>query len=402
MGLTDIMALAGGLAFFLYGMKLCGDSLQRTAGRRMRKTVRGLAGNRFVGLLIGFLTTLMTNSSSATTLMVVSFVGAGLMTLEQGIVVSLGACVGTSVAVQLIAFKVSKYALLLVAVGLFTTLIFRKETWVAVGGVLFGAGLVFFGIDLMAGGLEPLASSDVFARYLEEFNRAPLLAFAAATVVAIVTQSGAATIAMVMAFLMKEDTAVHVSVVSGIAWVIGANLGTASTGLLGSLRSSADGKRAALAHVLFKALGGAACLAVVIYSGRFTGEIGVRGLANAHVAFNLINAVIFTLLTRPLAGVCRFLIRRKPLGMMTAEEIAATRLDERLLATPEVALARSKMEIVKMSGVAKGMIGQCVEALAVPETRLVDLLKKADDRIDKQTARITRFLTALSRRNLTL
>ncbi len=394
------MAVAGGLALFLYGMKLTGESLQRTAGRRMRKLVRGLTGNRMVGLLIGFLATLITNSSSATSLMVVNFVGAGLMALEQGIAVTLGACVGTSVAVQVIAFKISQYALLLIAVGFLISMVFRKETWVAVGTVIFAAGLVFFGIHLMSQGLEPLATSDVFVRNIIQFNASPWLAFGAATALAVLTQSGSATIAVLLALLMHKGAAVQVSAVSGIAWVIGANLGTASTGVLGSLRSAADGKRVALAHVAFKAIGGVVCLLAVIRFGWFVRTLDARGIANVHLLYNLVNVALFLPLLWPLAALCRIVIRRKPYAMMSLEEIESSRLDEALLATPEAALTRSRSEIVEICGIAREMIEHCIDTLEAPDGRLIERIKQSDDRIDRKTVKITRFLTALSRRNL--
>ena len=238
--------LFGGLGIFIYGMNLGAGGLQKAAGERLRTILGALTSNRFLGLLIGIIVTAIVQSSSATSVMVVGLVSSGLMTLTKAIGVLMGAHIGTTITVQLIAFNVSDYSLLLVAVGFLMTIITRRKFYIYMGEIILGFGFIFFGMAVMGQAINPLKSMPTFIGWLIEFGKNPLLGILASTIFTGIIQSSGATIGLCVV-LASEGL---LSLQSAMPLVFGANIGTCATALLASLGANTSGRRTAFAHTM--------------------------------------------------------------------------------------------------------------------------------------------------------
>ena len=246
-----LLALFGGMALLLYGIRLSGDSLQRAAGGRLRHLLTGLARNRLLAVVSGATATLIIQSSAATTLMLIGFVSAGLMTFRQTLGVILGADIGTTFTVQLIAFKITDYALLLVGVGFVITLIAQRRVLKDVGSALLGFGLMFLGLKLILDGVQPLQTDPLARQLLAVVGDNPMLAVLVAAGFSALVTSSAATIGLALALAHQG----LLSLGGAVAIVLGANVGTCFTALMASMGTTAEAKRVAAAHIAFKFLG---------------------------------------------------------------------------------------------------------------------------------------------------
>lgn len=309
--IPTLLALLGGLALFLYGMNLMTESLQRVAGDRMRSILSAVTRNPVLGVLAGALATAVLQSSSATTVMAVGFVAAGLMGLPQAISVILGANIGTTITAQIIAFKLSDYVLAIVFVGFIVMTVARSARAKEIGRCIFGFGLLFLGIDTMGGAMKPLAQSPVFISLIEQVADIPVLGVLVGTLMTVVVQSSSATIAVLQNFASQpglDGTSSVLGLEGAIPILLGDNLGTTITAVLASLALSRPAKRVAASHCLFNLSG---CLFFVWFIGPYATliqaispagpeiEVISRQIANAHTLFN----VIMTLLWLPFIGV---------------------------------------------------------------------------------------------------
>ena len=292
------LGLLGGLALFLYGMNLMSSSLQEAAGERMRSILAAVTKNPVIGVLAGAMATAVLQSSSATTVMTIGFVAAGLMGLRQAIPIIMGANIGTTITAQIIAFKLSDYVLGIVLVGfLIMTLAKQKQVKLS-GTAIFGFGLLFLGIDTMGGVMKPLADNPVFTDMIAQVTGVPILGVLVGTFMTLVVQSSSATIAVLQNFAAQPgaDGASVIGLEGAIPILLGDNLGTCITALLASVGQSRDAKRVALSHCVFNLSG---CLLFVWLVGPFasvvaaippTGaeiDIIARQIANAHTLFNV-------------------------------------------------------------------------------------------------------------------
>jgi len=245
-----LTGLGGGLALFLYGMRKMTESLKTVAGGGMKSLLAKLTTNRFTAALAGILITAVIQSSSVTTVLVVGFISAGLMTLSQSIGVILGASVGTTITAQIIAFKVTQYALLFIAVGFLMELTARKEAVKHYGIMLMGLGLLFFGMELMSQATYPLRSYAPFIELMQSMKN-PLYGILIGTLFTAVVQSSSATTGVVIVLAGQG----FISLDAGIALVFGANVGTCITALLATIGKPREAVRAAVVHVVYKVLG---------------------------------------------------------------------------------------------------------------------------------------------------
>ena len=245
-----LTGLGGGLALFLYGMRKMTESLKVAAGGGMKALLGKLTANRFTGALAGIIITAVIQSSSVTTVLVVGFISAGLMTLSQSVGVILGAAVGTTVTAQIIAFKVTKYALVLIALGFLTELLAKKERLKHLGIMAMGLGLIFFGMELMSQATYPLRSYQPFINLMQTM-RNPFLGILVGTVFTAIVQSSSATTGVVIVLAGQG----FISLNAGIALVFGANVGTCVTALLATIGKPREAARAAAVHILYKVLG---------------------------------------------------------------------------------------------------------------------------------------------------
>ena len=306
----------GGLGLFLFGMKIMSEGLQKVAGKKMRQILAMVSNNRFVGCGVGAIVTSVIQSSSAATVMLVSFVDAGLMTLTQAIGVILGANVGTTVTAQLIAFNITEYALPAIAAGVILKFFLGRRKWIYVGDVLLGFGLVFFGLATMKAGFAPLKDSPAFISFFTRFNADNLsgifLCVLAGSILTMILQSSSATVGITMALAIEGLLGFEASV----ALILGENIGTTITAQLASMGTNVNARRTANAHTLFNVIG---VLLIILFFPLFlqvvewltSSFLGIgppdlvvggekpniaRYIANSHTMFNLVSAVFFLLI----------------------------------------------------------------------------------------------------------
>ncbi len=395
------IGLFGGVGLFIYGMKTVGWGLQKVAGRRMRNILSTLTNTPIKGTVIGALMTATIQSSSATTVMLIGFVNASLMTLSQAIGVVYGANIGTTFTVQLIAFNVSDYSLLLVGTGVMLLVFKRNRIVQYIGQSLLGFGLIFLGIKILMDTTEPLHSYPFFLQSLVSMKAYPLVAIAISAIFTGIIHSSAATIGIAM--VLASQGIIDLS--AAIPILLGADIGTCSTAILSSLGSSREGKRVAVAHLLFNLIGTALIYpfmglfreTVLLMSDPFTASIS-RQIANGHMLFKVLNTMIFLPFTSPFRKLITFMI---PIVPELERAFHVRYLDEEVLDTPEIALGQAGKETERMGNRVLDMLRQTVLVFQNGDDLLREEIKKMDNEIDFLDDAITRYLTSVAQRSLT-
>lgn len=384
--LNTLFGLCGGLAIFIYGMNLMSECLQKAAGERMKAILGLLTRSPVMGVLAGALVTAVLQSSSATTVMAIGFVSAGLMNLPQAISIILGANIGTTMTAQLLAFKLSDYIYVIIFAGFLVNFIGRTEKVKAVGQTVFAFGLLFEGIEIMGGVMKPLAASPVFVSLLGKVADVPALGVVLGTVMTLVVQSSSATIAVLQNFAAQagpDGVSSVIGLTGAIPVLLGDNIGTTVTALLASIGQSRDAKRTALAHCLFNISG---CLLFIwlvrpyawliqaISPKGLEVEVISRQIANAHTLFNL----TMTVLWLPFLGVLATLVTRLiPDGAPAPTDALQPRyLDRGLLAQPAAALHLVAQEVLHTGELLCGVLHATAAAVragsAVPPPGLAE------------------------------
>ncbi len=407
----------GGLGMFLFGMKIMSEGLQKVAGRKMRQILGMVSNNRFVGCGVGALVTSVIQSSSAATVMLVSFVDAGLMTLTQAIGVILGANVGTTVTAQLIAFKIQDYALPAIAAGVVLKFFLGRRKWVYVGDVLLGFGLVFFGLATMKAGFAPLKQDPTFISFFTKFNADStggiLLCVMVGTALTMLLQSSSATVGITMALACQGLLNFEASV----ALILGDNIGTTITAELASVGANINAHQTARAHTLFNVVGVTNIIIffpffikLVLWVTSSLLNIGppdqvvggekpniARYIANSHTMFNVVNATFFLLVLPYLVRVAVWCTPHKKKEEM--EELHHIKyLDHKYIDTPSVALGQARAESIRMGRAVQVMYDDVVRS--VKERKLKELSKwrKREDELDILQREITQYLVKLVQR----
>ncbi len=404
-----LMGLFGGLAVFLLGMDHLTESLKAVAGDKMRLILGKLTTNRFMGIVTGAGITAVIQSSSVTTVLVVGFISSGLMSLSQAIGVIMGANIGTTITAQIIAFKVTKYALALVAVGFGVWFFSRKEPRRHWGGLLMGLGLVFFGMALMGDAMSPLRSSEAFVDWMASMTN-PLIAIGAAALFTALVQSSSATTGIVIVLAGQG----LISLELGIALIFGSNIGTSVTAILASIGKPREAARASVVHVLFNVLGVAVFVAFIdqladvvrSISPSFPGLAGAerlaaetpRQIANSHTIFNVINTLLFVGFASQLARFAERLVPDRPLE--EEERVRARYLDDALLSTPVLALDRATMEMADLAKRVRDMLVAVLPAVVEGTEAELASVEKMDDGIDALHAEILTYLGKVSQTRL--
>jgi phosphate:Na+ symporter len=395
------VGLFGGVGLFVYGMKVAGGGLQKVAGRRLRSILDTLTSTPLRGTLIGALMAATIQSSSATTVMLVGFVNASLMTLTQAIGLVYGANIGTTFTVQLIAFRVADYSLLFVGMGVFFSLMKRNRVVQYVGQSCLGFGLIFLGLKVLGDTTEPLRAYPVFVESLVAMGTYPLLGIAVSAVFTGIIQSSAATIgiAMVLAGQGLLDLAAVIPI------ILGADIGTCSTALLSSIGSSREGKRVAFAHLLYNVIGTVLVYPfihlfrdlILLFSDPFTSSIS-RQIANGHMLFKVLNTLVLLPLTVPFRKLVILMIPIVP----ELERIFEVRyLDRQVLSTPEIALGEAYREAERMGHRVLQMLQQSMQVFRDGDDLLRVKIKTMDNEVDFLDDAITRYLTTLAQSDLT-
>lgn len=366
-----IFGLVGGLAIFIYGMNMMSECLQKAAGEKMKKILALLTKNPILGVLAGALTTAVLQSSSATTVMTIGFVSAGLMSLPQAISIILGANIGTTMTAQIIAFKITDYIYLFIFVGFLLSFISKKEKVKNIGQTIFAFGLLFLGIETMGDVMKPLASSAFFVNMIGKVSHIPILGVCVGAVMTLVVQSSSATIAVLQNFAAQagpDGVTSIIGLTGAIPILLGDNIGTTITAVLASIGQPKDARRTAFAHCVFNISGAILFLflvkpyaALIQFISPKGNEIDVisRQIANAHTGFNLVMTLIWIPLIPLMVKIVMKLVPDGK-GKETEVEVAENPkyLDNKLMAQPAAALQLVAKEVMYCAKLVDEMIGK--------------------------------------------
>lgn len=408
---TMTMGLLGGLALFLFGMNQMSDSLKAVAGERMKLILEKLTTNRFMGAATGAFVTAVIQSSSVTTVLVVGFISAGLMSMSQSISVIMGANIGTTITAQIIAFKVTKAALAMIAIGFAMNAASKHERTRQYGAMLMGLGLVFFGMSVMSDAMKPLRTYQPFLDLMTTMET-PLVGILVAAAFTGLVQSSSATTGIVIVMASQG----FITLPTGIALAFGANIGTCVTAMLASIGKPREAVRAALVHVLFNVLGVVVWLGFISHlaelvtwfspahpelagTDRLAAE-SPRQIANAHTVFNVSNTVLFIWFTGPFARLVEWLIPDRPMEEETAL-IRARYLDDDLLSTPSLALDRARLEVLHAGEHVLVMLGRVMPALHERDAGAFSELARMDDQVDVLHEKTIEYLGKIGNCSLT-
>jgi phosphate:Na+ symporter len=403
------MKLAGGLALFLGGLEQLSEGLKRAAGDSLKRMLARLTTNRLSGALTGAVVTGMLNSSSITTVLVVGFVTAGVMTLSQSVGVIMGANIGSTVTAQILAFNVSQYALLPVAVGFFMIFSGKSEKLKFGGMMIMGMGLVFFGMAIMSDAMSPLRSYQPFIDLLKRMEN-PFLGILAGAVFTGLVQSSAATVGIAIALASEGFLALE----AGIALALGANIGTCATALLAAIGKPTEAVRAAVVHIAFNIAGvilwfffidQLADLATAVSpsspelqgSARLAADVP-RQIANANTMFNIVNTCIFLPFTPYFAWFAEKLVPEKP---PAPGPIQPAYLDESVLEVPSLALERVRQELARITEIVLSMFQQIATAIELGDKTKVHALIQEDDKVDLLESACLEYLSKIRQSSLT-
>lgn len=387
--------LIGGLGLFLYGMQLMADGLQKMAGDRLRRLIEVLTSTPITGMLVGAIVTILVQSSSATSVMVVGFVNAGLMTLTQAISVIMGAAIGTTVTAFMVSLRLTDLALPAIGIGFLLTIIGKSKRTKFVGQAILGFGVLFLGLNIMGDAMKPLRTNPVFTGMMLNFSQQPLLGVLAGAIFTAIVQSSSATSSLVVALAAEGLLDLN----SSFALILGANIGTTVTALLASLPMKLTAKRAALAHLVFKVMG------VVIFIVLFNPFLSIIAMlfptvskqaANANVIFNVANAILML----PFIATYERLVERLLPGVDSTERLGAVYLDKNLLSTPSVALGQAAKELVRMGNLAIQMLDEALAAFGSSNGAHLAEIAQMEDNIDQLEHDIIDYLVQLAQASL--
>lgn len=401
-----VFGLAGGLALFLYGMNSMSDALQKAAGEKMKKILEFLTKNPIMGVLAGALVTAVLQSSSATTVMVIGFVSAGLMSLPQAISVIFGANIGTTMTAQLMAFKITDYIYPIIFVGFMLYFASKKEKVKNVGLVIFSFGLLFEGIEIMGSVMKPLANSPIFVELMAKVSDIPVLGVLLGAVMTLVVQSSSATIAVLQNFASQPGLDGVTSVIGltgAIPILFGDNIGTTITALLASIGQSKNAKRTALAHSIFNITGSIVFLFLIPVLAKFVQFISPKGpevevisrqIANAHTTFNVVCTLVWLPLIPLMVKIVTTIVRGDDTKKVHSYE--PQYLDDKMIGQPIPAMYMVSNEINRIATSTEKMLKILKEIVSgdnKEETK--SLFKKYHDAIKTLQDAIVTYISKL-------
>lgn len=391
-----LIGLFGGLGLFLYGMKVMGDGLENAAGDRLKVFFEKIASNPIKAVLTGTIVTAVIQSSSATTVMVVGFVNAGLMNLYQAAGVIMGANIGTTITGQLVALDLDAIAPIFVGVGSLIILFSKGGKTKEIGNIILGFGILFIGMHSMSGAMKPLAKSEGFRSLIATLSFNPLLGILVGIGLTAVVQSSSATIGILIA--LAQNGIIPLTVALPV--LFGDNIGTCVTALLSSIGTNKNAKKAALIHFTFNVIGTIIFIILLKPVNHFIttltpGNIA-KQIANAHTFFNIANVFIQVWFIKYLVAFANKVIP----GDEVEEHVGVHYIDDRLLETPVIAVGQCQREIVHMATKAKECLETAVKSLTTSDEELIKKVGETEDLIDLLEEEITKFLVKLSNEEL--
>jgi phosphate:Na+ symporter len=397
--------LFGGLALFLFGMDIMTQALKTTAGDYMKDILGKLTRNRFVGVGMGAMVTAVIQSSSVTTVLLVGFISAGLMSMSQSVAVIMGANIGTTITAQILAFKVTKLALPIIAVGFTIAFTATRNNWRQYGLILLGLGMIFYGMSVMSGALSPLRSFDPFIRFMTSLQN-PMLAAGVGMIFTAVVQSSSATTGILIVMASQGLIELH----TAIAMALGANVGTCITAGLAAIGKPREALRAAAVHTFFNVAGvliwiafipQLANLAMLISpahehlsgTARLAAETP-RQIANIHTFFNVVNVFLFIPFTTQIAHLVNWMIPDKPIRPDAA--MLPKYLDKSVLSTPAIALEAARLEIRRLGKRVRAMFSAIMPAAITGSRNILGKVRAMDKAVDALHLAIIEYLGEIS------
>jgi phosphate:Na+ symporter len=392
----ELLSLLGGSALFVYSTGELSKGAQYLAGSQLRSWLNKFTDNRLYAVLFGVIMAGLFSSSGSVTVMLVGLANARLLSLEQILPVTLGAAIGSTLIVHLLAFNISQYGLLLVGLGVGAEALLTSEKWARTAHIVFALGLMFFSLSLVVGSGEALQQNTLFRYIIDYFRDRPAVSLLLSFLLTTVAHSSAATVAFVMSMMVADRGTIY----QALPWVLGANLGTTTVAFSASFRASVFGKQAAMANLLCRLAGVLICYPLMTYCGQFIESLGVdisRQIAWAHTFFNVGITLLFLPLMSWGAKIVRFLVpEATESGPFTFQY-----LDSRMLGTPELALAQAQREILRLSDTVERMVEKSLQLFHRHSPRELELLKSMDQLIDFLNKGIKLYLTRLPQKDMT-
>ena len=393
-----VISLLGGLGLFLYGMNLMGESLEKVAGSKMKKIIELLTKNIFMGVLLGAVVTAVIQSSSATTVMVVGFVNAGLMGLPQAVGVIMGANIGTTVTAQIVSFDLTGMAPLALGIGILLYLFAGNEKYKQVGEVFIGFGLLFTGMESMKLAVSPLAEYKGFTDLLSTFGRYPILGLLLGFGITAIIQSSSA--AMGMLVVLASQGLVPLS--SALPILYGQNIGTCVTSLISSIGANKNAKRAAMIHLIFNILG--TIIFLILLNGivvKFVVSLDpgnvARQIANVHTIFNIVSTILLLPCNKLIVKLAMRIVPDKEDEIEEDESRVIKYIDDRMIQTPPIALASTIKEVARMGEKARDSVDYAMEGILEASSEGIERCFKQEKSINQLQKTILNYLLKLSK-----
>jgi len=393
-----VIEVLGGLALFIFGISRLSNSLQKVTSNKLKTVVNTLTKRSWSTVLVGLFTTMLIQSSSATSVLAVGFVNAGLITLRQAIGIIMGANIGTTVTAQIVSFKVDILAFPLIIIGFLMHFLCKRRRYKNIGMTIIGLGLVFLGMTVMKGALEPLRENEVFKNFFLVFSSNPFYGILAGLGLTALLQSSSATIGLLIAL----GTQGLLPIEAAIPILIGDNIGTCSTALISSIGTTITAKRTAFSHLIFNIFG-TIIFAVLLYGFRLqplivnlTGKSIPHQIANVHTTFNVVTTIILF----PMIGLFEKIVTKLFPGKDITVHKNALYLDKRLIQTPSLSLEQTKKELLRVTKITQTMFNLAFERLYKKNVIIEKKLLDRESAVDSITEDIIRYLTKISQQSL--
>lgn len=402
MSVANILSMAGGLGLFLFGIRTMGDGLENAAGAKLKRMLEVLTGNRFLAVLVGFVVTAIIQSSTATTVMVVGFVNAGMMSLAQAVGVIMGANIGTTVTSLLIALNFSSVAAAAVLVGVILMLASKKTVVKNLGAIFTGFGLLFLGIDMMSDSMAPLRESAGFMNFIVTVSESPLrplFGIILGIVMTAVLQSSSASVGVLQTLAMQGLVPLKFSVFV----LFGQNIGTCLTALFSTVGAKKNSKRAAVIHLLFNLIGTGIFIIIALLTPyvEWIEKLSpdpMAQIAISHIVFNIVSTVIMFPFAKVLVKLSCLLVPGKD---DSESEMHCKFIDDRLLNTPPFAVMQVSKEVARMAKLARDNFETSAHALINRSDKDLDKVMENEEIINYLNHHITSYLVKLNALDIT-
>lgn len=402
MSVANILSMAGGLGLFLFGIRTMGDGLENAAGAKLKRMLEVLTGNRFLAVLVGFVVTAIIQSSTATTVMVVGFVNAGMMSLAQAVGVIMGANIGTTVTSLLIALNFSSVAAASVLVGVILMLASKKTVVKNLGAIFTGFGLLFLGIDMMSDSMAPLRDSAGFMNFIVTVSESPLrplFGIILGIVMTAVLQSSSASVGVLQTLAMQGLVPLKFSVFV----LFGQNIGTCLTALFSTVGAKKNSKRAAVIHLLFNLIGTGIFILIALLTPyvEWIEKLSpdpMAQIAISHIVFNIVSTVVMFPFAKVLVKLSCLLVPGKD---DSESEMHCKFIDDRLLNTPPFAVMQVNKEVARMAKLARDNFETSAHALINRSDKDLDKVMENEEIINYLNHHITSYLVKLNALDIT-